>query len=875
MASHTTGNASGATPVIAQYLDIKEHHKDCLLFFQMGDFYELFFDDAKLAASELDIVLTYRGQYNNQDIPMCGVPVHNYASYSEKLVKKGYKIAVCEQTESPIEAKKRGYKAVVNRQVVRILTAGTLTEEHLLESRIDNFLCAVVADQQKFYCFFYDISTGKTHYFTDKIDTLKALLQHKKPSEIIYEQQEILNLLENIECLKTYQENDISYHVPALEPFSEGLDVLGKQAVSLLSNYLKRTQCHEEILIQEPEFQTYSDYLQLDSAGQTNLEIFKTVSGEKKPTLFSTLDKCATSAGARLLADYINLPLTDIDTINKRYDAINFFFDNPTLAKELFHILKRTADLNRILGRIKAGRGTPADLGHILNTLTIIYDELPSCHFEQYTDMPEYIIHAYNGLCTPLMCHGILKQALLEELPVSLKMGGFIASGYDSLLDEYKTLKENARQFILELEQKYKNITEISALKIKHNNVIGYHIDVSHVHSDRMLNQSFEGVEFIHKQTLANSVRFTTQELIGLEKKISEASLSFDHREKELFESLCKAVIDETEPLITFAHSIAKLDLFSSHALFALDNAYCRPVLTHKKSLKILGGRHPVIEDLLKKKSQKFVPNDALFKSDNHSAEIWLVTGPNMGGKSTYLRQTALMILMAQAGLFVPAECYQASIFDKIFSRVGASDNLAEGKSTFMSEMSETAHILNHATAHSFVILDELGRGTSTYDGLAIAYATLKFLSETICAMGLFATHYHELTEMISHHKRIGNLQATVTQHKENIIFLHKIAKGAAKKSYGLHVAELAGMPLEVVHAATDFLRSVDKQKMPKTVDNNAPALFDLADENTTDSQIIEINPVIEKIKQVNVNHLSPIEAFDFIIKIQEFLLKY
>ncbi|MFT6071774.1 MAG: DNA mismatch repair protein MutS [Alphaproteobacteria bacterium] len=816
MASPTPKNLE-ATPVIAQYLAIKQDHQDCLVFFQMGDFYELFFEDAKIAATELDIVLTYRGTYNDQDIPMCGVPVHNYASYSEKLVQKGYKIAICAQTESPIEAKKRGYKAIVNRQVIRIVTAGTLTEDHLLDARHDNFLCVVATNETHFCCFFYDISTGKIHYFNDIIDILKSLINHKKPSEIIYHQQSIQALLSDVDISQTMQAfpktDQNSVLLPILTPYAEAMSDLQKQAIILLSHYLKRTQCSDTLLMQAPEIQVYGDFLQLDDAGQANLEIFKTLSGQKKPTLLSTLDCCKTASGARLLADQLNFPITSQAILNNRYDAIGFFLNNPMLAENLQLTLKKTADLNRILGRVKTGRSTPADLGYIRNSLHHIYTELPQLQLEQYNHIPPYIIEAYNGLCVPISSYGLLQASLKEVLPISLKIGDFIQSGYDGLLDEYKTLKENARQFILELEQKYKDITQISVLKIKHNNVIGYHIDVSSNHSEKMFHQEFTDITFIHKQTLANHVRFTTNELIGLEKKISEASLFFDQREKELFLILCQSIEADIAPLLTFANAIASLDLYASHGLFALENNYCRPQIVDKKTLHITDGRHSVVEHLLKKQSKNFIPNNATFKHGTTHPEIWLVTGPNMGGKSTYLRQTVLIIIMAQAGLFVPATAYQAGIFDKIFSRVGASDNLAEGKSTFMSEMSETALILKNATPQSFVILDELGRGTSTYDGLAIAHATLKYLSETIGAMGLFATHYHELTQMISHHKRIGNLQATVTHHDNAIIFLHKIAAGAAKQSYGIHVAELAGMPLAVIRDATEFLNSIDKQK--------------------------------------------------------------
>lgn len=860
----TTQVSAQATPVIAQYLAVKKNHQDCLLFFQMGDFYELFFDDAKIAASELDIVLTYRGRYNDQDIPMCGVPVHNYASYTERLVKKGYKIAVCEQTETPEQAKQRGSKSIVNRHVVRIITAGTLTEEHLLDSRSDNFLCVVQSNDTQFCCFFYDISTGIIHYFTDILTILKPLIQHKKPSEIIYSQNTMLEILNDIQIPKTYQEQTEIYILPSLMPYIEVMELLEQQALSVLSHYLKRTQCRDTLLIQPPIRHIYSDFLQLDDAGQINLEIFKTVSGQKKPTLFSTLDNCVTVAGARVISEYLNFPLTKSDIVNNRYDAIDFFKNNAHLAENLRIILRKTSDLNRILGRIKAGRGTPADLGHIKNTLSVLYSELPSLKFDDYVNIPLLVVDAYNGVCTHIDCYHVLVSALKNELPVSLKIGDFIQTGYDALLDEYKTLKNDARQFILELEQKYKDITGISTLKIKHNNVIGYHIDVSSNHSEKMLNNDFADVKFVHKQTLANSVRFTTYDLMILEKKISQASLCFDAREKEIFMVLCHTIEADIESLLLCASGIAKLDVYASHALYALENHYCRPILLPHKALRIENGRHHVVETLLKKQAKTFTPNHVDFKVTANTPEIWLVTGPNMGGKSTFLRQTALMIIMAQAGFFVPASSYQGGIFDKIFSRVGASDNLAEGKSTFMSEMSETAIILNQATSRSFVILDELGRGTSTYDGLAIAYATLKYLSETIGAMGLFATHYHELTEMISHHKRIGNLQASVTQYKNEIIFLHKIVTGAAKKSYGIHVAQLAGMPLEVIRSATEFLKTADKSKVVKTESITESPLF------ADDTIKIEINPIIELIKNTDINRLSPIEAFGLIEQIQK-----
>lgn len=858
-----------ATPVIAQYLHIKAGHKNCLLLFRMGDFYELFFEDAEIAAKELDIVLTKRGKYQDQDIKMCGVPVHNYNHYVERLVKKGYAIAVCEQLENPSEAKKRGAKSVVHRDVVRIITAGTLTEDHLLDPSLGNYIVAFLRHDDKICVFRYDISTGKNFYSIIGTEEFSHIITRINPAEIIgHTADDSVFLKKNAPDYP----HDILDHIitptEELTEFTKDFADFEKQTFLLLYSYIVKTQKHSKPLLLPTIFENHQGRLQLDSATYKNLEIFETSDGSRKNTLFWVLDNMVTRAGARLLHERLIAPLMDRQALNERYDAIDFFIQNDIIAKKIREGFKQTADIARIIGRVQAGRGTPADLGNLKDSLTTVYTTLEQSHFEKCDTLPPLILGAYQILCRDFACYHALYHALAEHPPITLKFGGFIKAGYDAVLDEYLNLKDNAREIILGLENKYRTLTSIQALKIKHNNVIGYHIDVPSSHADKMLTEHYDDVSFIHKQTLAGHIRFTTTELMSLEKRIFEAEANFNARENELFQNLVAIVCKDALELSNFADSIAQMDLYASHASLATDYDYTRPILLDKKAFHLTKARHPVIEHILKNSNHKpFSPNDCQFLAPKKPTELWLVSGPNMGGKSTYLRQNALLIIMTQAGFYVPCASYRAGLFDRVFSRVGASDNLAKGHSTFMTEMSETALILKTATSRSFIILDELGRGTSTYDGLAIAFATTQYLISHIHCLTLFATHYHELTDLTTQSKHIGHLQVTVSEYKNEIIFLHHIIQGAAKKSYGIHVASLAGMPAAVVKMAQDFLNKTDKTGRITVPDNTPSPLFMPLMATHIPAHFQEMEHIL---KNITIDHLTPIEAFAILSKLKE-----
>ena len=858
-----------ATPVIAQYLHIKAEHQNCLLFFRMGDFYELFFEDAEIAAKELDIVLTKRGKYKDEDIKMCGVPVHNYNHYVERLVKKGYRIAVCEQLENPSEAKKRGAKSVVHRDVVRIITAGTLTEDHLLDPSLGNYIVAFLRHENKICLFRYDISTGKNFYSIINPDEFTHIITRINPAEIICHTSEDRIFLKK--QTPDYPHEIQEHIIPPTEDlteFTKDLADFEKQTFLLLYSYILKTQKHSTPLLLSAVFENHGGLLQLDSATYKNLEIFETSEGGRKNTLFGVLDNMVTRAGARLLHERLIAPLMDIQALNERYHAIDFFIQNDFIAKKIREGFKQTSDISRIIGRLQAGRGTPADLGNLKDSLTQVYATLEQIHFEKCEYIPSLLQQAYRILCRDFSCYHILYHALAEQPPVTLKFGGFIKAGYDAVLDEYLNLKDNAREIILGLENKYRLLTSIQALKIKHNNVIGYHIDVPSSHADKMLTEKYNDVSFIHKQTLAGHIRFTTTELMSLEKRIFEAEANFNARENELFQNLVKSVCTDAIELSHFADSISQMDLYASHAILAKDYDYTRPELLPYKAFHLTKARHPVIEHILKNAHHKpFSPNDCQFLAPKKPTELWLVSGPNMGGKSTYLRQNALLIIMAQAGFYVPCASYKAGLFDRVFSRVGASDNLAKGHSTFMTEMSETALILKTATSRSFIILDELGRGTSTYDGLAIAFATTQYLISHIHCLTLFATHYHELTDLTTQSKYIGHLQVTVSEYKNEIIFLHHIIQGAAKKSYGIHVASLAGMPTAVVKMAQDFLHKTDKAGSITIPDTTPSPLFMPLASAQIPTHFLEMEHIL---KNITIDHLSPIEAFAILSKLKE-----
>lgn len=920
------------TPMIEQYIRIKAENPNTLLFFRMGDFYELFFEDAKTASKALDIALTKRGQHKGEDIPMCGVPFHAYESYLAKLVKQGYKVAICEQIETPEEAKKRaGYKAVVKRDVIRIVTPGTVIEDNLLESGNNNYLAAIFKNNNVFSLSYIDISTGD--FFTKSDINIYSEITKLNPSEIIipdsfYEHKDLENLI------NTYKEKITTLPVVkfdyenALSKLKNYFDVKDINAIGnfnkeeiitsgVVLDYIEMTQKGSLPYIKKLQSENRNDLLEIDSSTFESLEVLKNSNTSNSKTLFSIINKTVTNPGKRKLKYILSNPSSSIKEINERLNAIQYFINNNEKREKIIHLLKETGDLERAVSRITSGRGGPRDLKNILDTLIKI-PEIRTAFLNLFTpkkndlfageegaknfytdeEIPLKIKNAVNNLGDYDTLTDRLKKALKEDLPYLARDGGFIKTGYNTSLDEFKNIAQKSSQIILGLSEKYKEKTGVSTLKIRSNNVIGYYIEVPSKQADKLLNDE----QFIHRQTLVNNMRFTTTELIEIENKIKNADEKILAVELEIFESFVRDIKNYSEKLSITANKIAYLDIFTSFAELAILNNYTRPIIDDTTDFEIQDGRHPIVEISLKANMQEeFIPNDCKLEndepspvtknngnntnksteSDNLYSNLWLITGPNMAGKSTFLRQNALIALMAHIGCYVPASKAHIGIIDKIFSRVGASDNIAKGHSTFMVEMIETASIINRATEHSFVILDEIGRGTATYDGVSIATAVIEHLHNKNKCRGLFATHYHELTTLASKLKNVTCHTVDIKEWNDEVIFMHKVKPGTADRSYGIHVAELAGLPKEVTNRAKDVLQNLenknynlglgfDESKLPfyaKSSKNNETEID--TEKKKSESQN-RFDNIINRIKNTDINAISPKEALDFLFKISK-----
>ena len=861
------------TPMMAQYMDVKKQYPDCLVFYRMGDFYELFFDDAVAASKALDITLTRRSG-KGEEIPMCGVPWHSHESYLARLIRQGFKVAICEQVETPEEAKQRGgYKALVKRDVIRVVTQGTLTEETLLETQSNNYLLALHEFAGDFGCAYVDVSTGDVMIQSTTSADLSATLARIQPGEILLSEKTLQNkqlfeVFAEYKSRLTPQPNarfDAENAKKLLETlFSVGtLDSFGTftraeiAATGALAAYIDLTQKGKLPKLSTPQRIVITDILHIDAATRRNLELTETMTGERKGSLLDAIDRTVTAAGARLLAEHIRMPLTDITLINQRLDSVAFFVDQPKIRHDLRGLLKSMTDIERALMRLSLERGGPRDMQALMKTLGAMGAVVRSLGTDK--DWPALIKESVKklnnwGTHHPLIDH--LSRALNEQLPVLTRDGGFIRRGYAPKLDELCLLRDNSRQHIAQLQAEYIKESGINTLKIKHNNIIGYFIEVTGTNADAL----FKNARFIHRQTMANASRFTTTELAELERKIGEASGKALALELELFTLLRQEILSHSTDIQSAAKALAALDVAVSQADIAAEEKFCRPVLSNHKTLEIKAGRHIVVEQFLKKKNTPFVANDCGLNTESH---LWLLTGPNMAGKSTFLRQNALIILLAQAGGYVPAESADIGIVDRLFSRVGAADDLARGRSTFMVEMVETATILNQATEKSLVILDEIGRGTSTYDGLSIAWACLEYLHDANKCRALFATHYHELTSLQSRLPALSCHTMRVKEWQGDVIFLHEVGDGTADRSYGIHVAKLAGLPTAVITRAQTVLERLnnksDKHSTKAGLDNLP--LF-----NMSETTPIAKESAAEKIlRDVNPDSLSPREALDMI----------
>jgi DNA mismatch repair protein MutS len=867
--------------MMAQYLDIKAAHADALLFYRMGDFYEMFFDDAVAAAEALDIALTKRGKHEGDDIPMCGVPYHAAEGYFLTLIRKGFRVAVCEQMESPAEAKKRGSKSVVHREVVRLVTPGTLTEDALLEARRHNFLAAFARVRDTAALAWTDISTGTFHVTALTNVRIGPELARLAPSELIVTEIEAEALRETARDLGVPLTSlgSASFDSTAAEQrlcslFKVGtLDAFGTfghaevSAMGALIDYLDITQKGKLPLLQPPVRETVDRIVQIDAATRRNLELTRSLSGARAGSLLSVIDRTVTPGGARLLEQRLSSPSRNLDTIQQRLAAIAFAIREDRLAEDLRMALRKTPDLDRALSRLSLDRGGPRDIASIRNGLTQAEVIGGLCQREE---LPELFADAMGALRGFDDLCALLDAALVAEPPLLARDGGFIATGFDSDLDDARTLRDEGRSVIAAMQKRYCDETGIGSLKIKHNNVLGYFIETTATHATRMLSPPLSE-SFIHRQTTANQVRFTTVELSELETRILNAGNRALEIEKRLYENLRASVLDFAGRINAASRALAELDLTTGLADLARAENWCRPHVDTSRAFAIEGGRHPVVEQALRKNGgDSFVVNDCDLSAETDAA-IWLLTGPNMAGKSTFLRQNALIALLAQIGSYVPARAAHIGLVSQLFSRVGASDDLARGRSTFMVEMVETAAILNQADDRALVILDEIGRGTATYDGLSIAWATLEHLHATNRCRALFATHYHELTALAGKLDGVENATVAVKEWNGEVIFLHEVRKGAADRSYGVQVAQLAGLPKSVLERARVVLEALEKGEREggatkKTLIDDLP-LFAAASPAASPAKP---SPALDLLETIRPDELSPKQALDLLYKLKE-----
>ena len=871
------------TPMMAQYLEIKADHPDALLFYRMGDFYEMFFDDAVAAAEALDIALTKRGKHDGADIPMCGVPVHSAEGYLLTLIRKGFRVGVCEQMESPAEAKKRGSKSVVKREVVRLVTPGTLTEDALLEARRHNYLAAFAEVRDARALAWVDISTGEYHVMPLSTVRLGPELARLAPSELI--------VSESIEAdmRATTEDFGIALTPLARSAFDssngekricdlfgvETLDAYGTferaevAAMGAIIQYLDITQKGKLPLLRPPQRDSQTGTVQIDAATRRNLELTEALSGGRAGSLLAVIDRTVTAGGARLLAQRLSSPSRSLETIQRRLDAVSFASEDNDLRHKLRDHLRKVPDLDRALSRLSLDRGGPRDLAAIRAGLTEAENLARMLASRAVSDL-------LDGALRDLQGHDDLVDrldaALVAEPPLLARDGGFIATCHDAELDEARELRDKGRGVIAEMQRQFVSDTGISSLKIKHNNVLGYFIETTATHADKMLSPPLSET-FIHRQTTANQVRFTTVELSELETKILNAGARALEIEKRLFEVLRQEILAAAAGIARTAAAMAEIDLTCGLAEFAAAERWTRPKVDSSRAFEITAGRHPVVEHALRQQDgTPFIANDCDLSAADDAAKVWLLTGPNMAGKSTFLRQNALIALLAQMGSFVPATQAHIGLISQLFSRVGASDDLARGRSTFMVEMVETAAILNQADDRALVILDEIGRGTATYDGLSIAWATLEHLHDVNKSRALFATHYHEMTALAGKLPGVENATVAVKEWEGEVIFLHEVRKGAADRSYGVQVAQLAGLPPAVIARARVVLDALEKGEREggatqKTLIDDLP-LF--AATPPPRPQPAKTSKVEETLEAIHPDELTPREALDLIYKLKE-----
>jgi DNA mismatch repair protein MutS len=865
------------SPMMQHYIATKEQYKDCILFYRLGDFYEMFFDDAITASRELELTLTGKDCGQEERAPMCGIPFHAAEIYISRLIGKGYKVAICEQLEDPKFA-----KGIVKRDVIRVVTPGTVIESNMLDEKKNNYIMSIYKTGLFFGMAVCDISTGdffatqitETNNFARLLDEISRY----SPAEIVVndmmfasteEKEKIRNRFEcyiSLEKDLSY-ENDYENILKEYNVYNEEkkLSEIENKNLSIIASnglitYLNETQKIKLEHINRINLYSVSKYMSLDLNTRRNLELTEKMRDKsKKGTLLWVLDKTSTSMGGRMLRRWINDPLIDVNEINKRLDSVKELKDSQMLKGEIIDSLKRVYDIERLIGKISYGNANGRDLISLKNSL----GQLPDLKLVLSKCNSKLLKELYEELDELKDVYKLIDESIVEEPPISVKEGGLIKLGYNDEIDEYKMATTNGKKWLVELEVKEKEATGIKNLKVGYNKVFGYYFEVTKSYLSQVPDR------YIRKQTLTGAERYITEELKDLEEKTIGAQEKLIDLEYKVFQEVRANISSQIQRIQKTANIVATLDVLASFATVALDSNYCLPIVDNSGEINIKEGRHPVIEKMLP--SGSFVANDTYLNKE--SERLSIITGPNMAGKSTYMRQVALITLMAQIGSFVPASYAKIGVVDKIFTRVGASDDLSMGQSTFMVEMMEVANILKDATNNSFVILDEIGRGTSTYDGLSIAWAVAEYIAnkEKCGAKTLFATHYHELTELENKLEGVKNYSIAVKEKGENIIFLRKIIKGGTDESYGIHVAKLAGVPQEVVKSANEILKGLERKSIlinkEKTKEDKKQVVGQL------DMYNYKLADIAHELDKINVNELTPIDALNILVKLKETVL--
>ncbi|MDB5624714.1 MAG: mismatch repair protein MutS, partial [Tardiphaga sp.] len=874
------------TPMMEQYLEIKAANPGLLLFYRMGDFYEMFFEDAEVASRALGIALTKRGKHQGADIAMCGVPVERSDDYLHRLIALGHRVAVCEQMEDPAAARARGNKSVVRRDVVRLVTPGTLTEDNLLDARANNYLLAIAraksssAAGDRIGLAWIDISTAEFVVTECAAPELAATLARINPNEIIvtdalYSDADLGALLREWPAVTpltrdvfdgaTAERRLCDYFAVATMDGLSSMSRLEATAAAAAVTYVDRTQVGKRVPLSPPSREAVGTTMAIDSATRANLELTRTLAGDRKGSLLDAIDCTVTPAGSRLLAQRLAAPLTDVAAIARRLDAVACFAANHAARDDVRGILKSAPDMARALARLSVGRGGPRDLAGLRDG--IVAADAALQRLQCFDTLPDDIAAAMASLQRPSRdLARELSRALDDQLPLMKRDGGFVRAGYDASLDETRNLRDASRLVVAAMQARYADDTGVKGLKIRHNNVLGYFVEVTAQHGDRLMQPPLNAI-FIHRQTLAGQTRFTTAELGEIEARIANAGDRALGLELEIFERLASRVNAADDDLRAAAHAFAMLDVATALAQLAVDDCYVRPDVDESLGFAIAGGRHPVVEQALKRGGASFIANacDLSPGPAQQAGQIWLITGPNMAGKSTFLRQNALIALLAQIGSFVPATRARIGIVDRLFSRVGAADDLARGRSTFMVEMVETAVILNQAGSRALVILDEIGRGTATFDGLSIAWAAIEHLHEANKCRALFATHYHELTALSAKLPRVFNATVRVKEWHGDVVFLHEVLPGSADRSYGIQVAKLAGLPPSVIARAKSVLAKLEAQDRggaARALADDLP-LFAMAARDVETAPPTQAERLLAALDAIHPDEMSPRDALE------------